>query len=798
MIRIVLSTLLRHWRRAPLQLFALLAGLAIATGLWSGVQAINAEARASYDTAAASAIFAGQQILVDPSGETIPMATFVALRRAGWLVSPIVEAQIGDQSFIGVDPLTLPLEAMSQDAGSAPALTELIGDAGVIWGDPDRVHGAATLVDPAPAVIEIDAMSGQVFATLALAQSVGGVPDAATALILLPDQPLAQQPLEQVAPMLELRDDAGADVSRLTDSFHLNLTAFGFLSFAVGLFIVNGAIGLAFEQRRSLVRTMRALGVPLRTLIAAMLVELAVLGLAAGAIGVAMGYLLAGALLPDVAATLRGLYGAEVDGTLSLRPVWWASGLAIAILGTGAAAGAALWAIARMPILASARPRAWATASGQQRMWQGGVAAALLLVGLAFLLAGQGLASGFAVLACLLIGSALVLPLIIDGVLRVAEWLSAPGIMHWFWADTRQQLPRLSLAFMALLLAMAANVGVATMVQSFRLTFTGFLDQRLASELYVQLPEAVDASAFETFALAHARSVLPIVWVDQTIQGQPAEVYGARNDDTYRDNWRFLDATDDPWEQLSAGDGALVSEQLARRGGIAVGDRIEIAPGQLLPVVGVHGDYGNPIGQVIVGETLFAMIWPDEVPRRFGVRIAPEAVPAFIDAARGVFDLRPDAFIDQAGIKSLSLAVFDRTFLVTDALNVLTLFVAGFAILMALLTLSALRVPQLAPAWAMGVTRRALGGMELGRALMLSAITGVLAVPLGLALSWVLLAVVNVEAFGWRLPMFLFPLDYLRLLALSLLAATIAALWPALRLGRARPADLLRVFSLER
>ena len=70
--------------------------------------------------------------------------------------------------------------------------------------------------------------------------------------------------------------------------------------------------------------------------------------------------------------------------------------------------------------------------------------------------------------------------------------------------------------------------------------------------------------------------------------------------------------------------------------------------------------------------------------------------------------------------------------------------------------------------------------------------------PLGLALSWVLLAVVNVEAFGWRLPMFLFPLDYLRLLALSLLAATIAALWPALRLGRARPADLLRVFSLER
>ena len=36
-----------------------------------------------------------------------------------------------------------------------------------------------------------------------------------------------------------------------------------------------------------------------------------------------------------VAATLRGLYGADVSGTLQLRPVWWLSGLAIALGGIG-------------------------------------------------------------------------------------------------------------------------------------------------------------------------------------------------------------------------------------------------------------------------------------------------------------------------------------------------------------------------------------------------------------------------------------------------------------------------------
>jgi putative ABC transport system permease protein len=51
------------------------------------------------------------------------------------------------------------------------------------------------------------------------------------------------------------------NLARLTESFHLNLDALGFLSFVVGLFIVHAAIGLALEQRRGLLRTLRACGV---------------------------------------------------------------------------------------------------------------------------------------------------------------------------------------------------------------------------------------------------------------------------------------------------------------------------------------------------------------------------------------------------------------------------------------------------------------------------------------------------------------------------------------------------------
>ncbi|WP_163007947.1 FtsX-like permease family protein, partial [Pseudomonas viridiflava] len=94
-------------------------------------------------------------------------------------------------------------------------------------------------------------------------------------------------------------------------------------SFVVGLFIVHAAIGLALEQRRSLLRTLRACGVSARLLILSLGVELGVLALLGGVLGVASGYLLACLLLPDVATSLRGLYGAEVPGQLSLSPGWW-------------------------------------------------------------------------------------------------------------------------------------------------------------------------------------------------------------------------------------------------------------------------------------------------------------------------------------------------------------------------------------------------------------------------------------------------------------------------------------------
>ena len=794
MTRAGLLALLSHWARNPMQLFTLIVGLSLATALWSGVQAVNAEARASYD-AAAETLGEGQfPQLTSPSG-SIPQQTYIDLRRAGWQVSPVVEGRLEGIRLIGLDALTAPggLGPVGLTDGDLTVEALLTG---VLFATEETL--ARLEVPPVRTVVTPDTAPNVILTDVGTAQRLLGLDGQLSRLIVRPDQPINRPALENIAPGLTLRPpQAGSDVGRLTDSFHLNLTAFGLLSFAVGIFIVNGAIGLAFEQRRPVIRTLRALGFPLRRLVVLIGVELLALSLIAGTFGVALGYLIAAALLPDVAATLSGLYGASVSGTLQLRPEWWVSGMAIAVGGTGLAAAASLWRLARMPLLASARPRAWAMQAGRGRLVQAVVAGLLLVVSGLLGWFGGGLAAGFGMLAALLIGAALALPLVLD---RVLAWGAAQARTvraEWFWADTRQQLPGLSLALMALLLAMAANVGVSTMVSSFRLTFTGFLDQRLASEFYVYADDTEQAAALRAYLDPVVDQILPIQSADANIRGLPSEVYGPTPHATYRDNWLFLQAASDAWARIEAGDGAAINEQLARRAEIAIGDAITLA-GELFEVLAIYGDYGNPIGQVIVTEATFDALYPDIEPLRFGVRMDPRDVTDLSIQLRDEFGLSEANMINQAGIKAFSLEVFDRTFTVTGALNVLTLAVAGFAILMSLLTLATMRLPQLAPVWAQGVTRAQLGRIEVVRAVLLALLTAALALPLGLALAWTLLAVVNVEAFGWRLPMYLFPLDYLRLAVFAVLAAVLAALWPARRLARTRPSELLKVFSNER
>jgi putative ABC transport system permease protein len=508
-------------------------------------------------------------------------------------------------------------------------------------------------------------------------------------------------------------------------------------------------------------------------------------------------------LLPDVAASLRGLYGAQIPGQLTLKPEWWFAGLAISVVGALVAAAASLAKAIRLPVLAAAQPYAWQQAQHRWLIFQGVFALAVFIVAACFLWFGDSLVAGFAVLAALLLGAALGLPVVLGFILYLGERGALRPLVTWFWADSRQQLSGLSLALMALLLALAVNVGVGTMVESFSRTFTSWLDGRLAADVYLNASDDTQAAEIKAWLRQRpeVEAMLPSGRADGQIDGAPVEILGLADHVTYRDRWPLLQSTAAAWDRLRTGDAGLVSEQLARRLKLGIGDHIEIpAPtgNWTLEVVGIYADYGNPKGQVGVNIDALIRRFPEIPQTRLGLRVASAEIPALISSLQNKFGLDNRNLFDQATLKAESTRIFNRTFAVTAALNAFTLGVAGIALLTSLLTLSNSRLPQLAPLWAIGITRRRLAAIELFKTMSVALITTLLALPLGLLVAWCLIAVVNVKAFGWRLPFHVFPLQLLELLGVAMAASLLAALIPVLKLARMQPATLIKIFADER
>jgi putative ABC transport system permease protein len=819
-LRQTLIALLSHWRRHPVQFFSVLTGLWLATSLLTGVEALNSQARDSY--ARASQLIGGQPqaSLSAPNGATFAQQWFVDLRREGWPVSPVLQGRLilkGHENqrlqLMGIEPVSLPGDsAVAGQAMPIERVVEFFSPPGSTWISPETLR-ALNLAEGAtpqsesgrtlpPLRAQPDMAPGVLLVDIGVAQYVLDQPGQLSRL-LLPKDFHGELPAAFKG-LLQLKSSAEENnLARLTESFHLNLDALGFLSFIVGLFIVHAAIGLALEQRRGLLRTLRACGVSARLLIACLVVELGVLALIGGVLGVLSGYWLASVLLPDVAASLRGLYGAEVAGQLRLSPWWWISGIGLSLLGALLAGANSLLRAARLPLLAVADPQAWHQQHARWLRQQGWVATAFAAVALVALIWGDSLGSGFVLMAGLLLGAALALPVLLSAVLNGLLGRSRSVLGQWFLADCRQQLPALSLALMALLLAMAANIGAGSMTSGFRQTFNDWLEQRLSAELYLNPSNPAQAREMYSWLKQQAdvTAVLPNWQVSVTLQGWPADVFGVIDHPHYRQHWPLLEAHGDhPWAALASDDAVMLSEQLARRLKVHPGDHLTIPTpgGPWSPrIVGIYADYGNPKGHVLVSSNHLLRSWPQLTPNRFNLRIEPKKIAPLLVALQARFQLDDSRIVDQAQLKGWSVQVFERTFAATAALNSLTLAVAGVALFISLLTQSQSRLGQLAPLWALGVTRRQLMLLNLGQTWLLAVLTLVLALPLGIALAWCLDVVINVQAFGWRLPLRVFPWQLLQLLGLALLATLLASAWPLYSLYRTQPADLLRTFAHE-
>ena len=241
----------------------------------------------------------------------------------------------------------------------------------------------------------------------------------------------------------------------------------------------------------------------------------------------------------------------------------------------------------------------------------------------------------------------------------------------------------------------------------------------------------------------------------------------------------------------------FVSEPFAYRRGLAVGDGVDLPTEggiRTYPIAGVFYDYGSEQGVVMMSRATYDAAYADPGVTSLGLFLAEGADSEAVvgELTRGLPDGQTVVVRTNDALREGSLEVFDRTFQVTAVLRLLAFVVAFVGVLSALMALELERGRELGVLRANGLTPRQVWSLVTTQTGLMGAVAGVLAVPMGLVLSAVMIFVVNKRSFGWTLRMEVGPEILAQAVMLSLIGSLLAGLYPAWRMARTSPAEALR------
>jgi putative ABC transport system permease protein len=246
------------------------------------------------------------------------------------------------------------------------------------------------------------------------------------------------------------------------------------------------------------------------------------------------------------------------------------------------------------------------------------------------------------------------------------------------------------------------------------------------------------------------------------------------------------------WQAFVQGKGVLVSEPLAYHRSIKLGQTITLQTDhglKALPVLAIYRDYSATQGMLVIPRLLFERYWQDTRISSIGLKLKPDADAAVIEQqlqglAAQIISPSPISIRSSKNIREFSLQIFDRTFAITNVLRLLVIVVAFIGVFSALMALFLEKGREYAILRATGFTPQQLSRLVFLQAAIMGLFAGLLALPLGSIMSLVLIDIINQRSFGWTMHTQFFASVPLQAIALALLAACLASLYPVKRLNQ--------------
>jgi putative ABC transport system permease protein len=553
---------------------------------------------------------------------------------------------------------------------------------------------------------------------------------------------------------LDAVEESGANLSR---AYRVNLNVLALVALFTGGFLVFSAQALETARRRREHALLRVLGLQRAGVTRLVLQEAAVLGVVGGALGLALGYGLALAAARIGGADLGAGFFRGVAPQIGFPPLAGAlyllGGVAIALAG------------ALLPALDAARaaPAQALKAGDEQRMfartlrfWPG---AAMMGAGVALLplpaLNGIPVA-GYLAIACLLVGGILLMPWVSELFFRKMRLKSVPGILAL--AQLRGAPGQASVSLAAIVASFSLMAAMAIMVSSFRSSVDDWLGAVLPAELYFRTTQSGDTAWLDSALEARVRALPQVqravflrsgrVTLDPS---RPQVALIAR--DAASLHFPVVGKTyerkpDDP-------PAAWISEAVADLYGYTPGLRIELPLGgkaHPFVILGVWRDYARQHGAIVIEREVYTRLSGDRRANDAALWLKPGATPAAtIEALRA---LPGGGLLDISGpgeIRQVSLAIFDRSFAVTYALEAVAVLVGLFGLSSSVGAIVLSRRREFGMLRHLGMTRRQVGAMLATEGGLLAVLGVVVGLVLGGAISLILIHVVNRQSFNWSM-----------------------------------------------
>jgi putative ABC transport system permease protein len=603
-------------------------------------------------------------------------------------------------------------------------------------------------------------------------------------------------------------------VERMLEAFHLNLQALSYIALLVGLFLIYNTVSVSVIARREEIGMLRALGVSRRAIQGLFLAEAGLLTAIGCVVGILGGRLLAYGTIELTRTTVQTLYVATAAAPprLSIPDVALALalGIPLALLAGAAPAREA----ATVPPIAAVRGTDRANALGGR--YRLGVVGALGLLLMAVILARQPAIDGRPVLGwaaavLIVLSGALVVPSVLRTTTVVVRKLLHLRFQLEGWLATGNLaagISRIAISVAALAMSLSMMVAVAIMIGSFRETVQYWIGETLGGDLYVSSASGPDRQPDFTIApevVQWLQQHPGVAAVDQfrresvIYRDVPVAVaFGQYT--TLLDHGNLVVKSPADWRtalrQAIGQDAAMVTEPFALKHGHRVGDLIELptpAGPVALRIAGIYFDYSSDRGMVVLDRPTFVRYFGDRPPTSLTVYLrqgySPDAVRH--DALNQLGNRHRIFIRTNQSLRREVLRIFDSTFAITYALEAVAIIVAMMGVATTLLTLTLDRRRDLAVLRLVGTARRQIVRMVVAEALMIAGVSQAIGLAIGVALSLILVFVINQQSFGWTIQWHV-PWVFLAQMSIFTLLATMAsALLPARRVARTEFVDQL-------